>query len=156
MVRAMSGRGSTVSKQYQPTTNEKPSETMFQRVLLDFVLKTFGLGAENETRTPASRGRLLANYIYTPNPWEGRVGSLRASHRIKQRSSPFGLLLSLSGKRDSVHLLPTLYIKQLPLPSTILPIRGTLGLFQGVVFESDFCHTNFRTTVAYDKFTNNF
>ena len=61
-----------------------------------------------------------------------------------------------SGKRESVHLLSTLYIKQLPLPSTILPIRGTLGLFQGVVFESDFCHTNFRTTVAYDKFTNNF
>ena len=24
---------------------------MFQRVLLDFVLKTFGVGAENETRT---------------------------------------------------------------------------------------------------------
>ena len=24
---------------------------MFQRVLLDFVLKTFGLGAENEART---------------------------------------------------------------------------------------------------------
>ena len=41
---------------------------MFQRVLLDFVLKTFGLGAENETRTPASRGHYLANYIYTPNP----------------------------------------------------------------------------------------
>ena len=50
-VRAMSGRGSTVSERYRPTTNEKPSETMFQRVLLDFVLKTFGLGAENETRT---------------------------------------------------------------------------------------------------------
>ena len=47
----MSGRGFTVSKRYRPTTNEKPSETMFQRVLLDFVLKTFGLGAENETRT---------------------------------------------------------------------------------------------------------
>ena len=47
----MSGRGSTTSERYQPTTNEKPSETMFQRVLLDFVLKTFGLGAENETRT---------------------------------------------------------------------------------------------------------
>ena len=61
-----------------------------------------------------------------------------------------------SGKRESVHLLSTLYIKQLPLPSTILPIQGTLGLFQGVVFESDFCYTNFRTTVAYDKFTNNF
>ena len=47
----MSGRGSTVSKRYRPTTNEKPSETMFQRVLLDFVLKTFGLGAENESLT---------------------------------------------------------------------------------------------------------
>ena len=47
----MSGRGSTVSERYLPTTNEKPSETMFQRILLDFVLKTFGLGAENETRT---------------------------------------------------------------------------------------------------------
>ena len=51
VVRAMSGRGSTKSERYRPTTNEKPSETMFQRVLLDFVLKTFGLGAENETRT---------------------------------------------------------------------------------------------------------
>ena len=50
-VLAMSDRGSTVSERYLPTTNEKPSETMFQRVLLDFVLKTFGLGAENETRT---------------------------------------------------------------------------------------------------------
>ena len=50
-VRAMSGRGSTKSERYRPTINEKPSETMFQRVLLDFVLKTFGLGAENETRT---------------------------------------------------------------------------------------------------------
>ncbi len=57
---------------------------MFQRVLLDFVLKTFGLGAENETRTPASRGHYLANYIYTPNPWEGRVGSLRASLHFAQ------------------------------------------------------------------------
>ena len=50
-VRAMSGMGSTKSERYRPTTNEKPSETMFQRVLLDFVLKTFGLGAENESLT---------------------------------------------------------------------------------------------------------
>ena len=50
-VLAMSGRGSAKSERYRPTTNEKPSETMFQRVLLDFVLKTFGPGAENETRT---------------------------------------------------------------------------------------------------------
>ena len=67
-VLAMSGRGSTVSKRYRPTTNEKPSETMFQRVLLDFVLKTFGLGAENETRARATRVRFIANYIYTPDP----------------------------------------------------------------------------------------
>ena len=46
----MSGRGSTKSERYQPTTNTKPSETMFQRVLLDFVL-SFGLGAENEAQT---------------------------------------------------------------------------------------------------------
>ena len=50
-VLAMSDRGSTVSERYLPTTNEKPSETMFQRVLLDFVLKTFGVGAENESLT---------------------------------------------------------------------------------------------------------
>ena len=76
---------------------------------------------------------------------------------LHKKKSQISLTLSLtSGKRGSVHLLPTLYIKQLPLPSTILPIQGTFGLFQGVVFRSDFCHTNFRTTVAYDKFTNNF
>ena len=62
-LRAMSGRGSTKSVRYRPTTNEKPSETMFQRVLLDFVLKTFGLGAENETRAHAARRQFLANYI---------------------------------------------------------------------------------------------
>ena len=75
---------------------------------------------------------------------------------MKQKRQRFAVFFILSGKRESVHLLSTLYIKQLPLPSTILPIRGTLGLFQGVVFESDFSRANFRTTVAYDKFTNNF
>ena len=79
---------------------------------------------------------------------------IKSSHHpdISKLRSIYGSV----SKRDSVHLLPTLYIKQLPLPNTILPIRGTLGRVQGVVFESDFCHTNFRTTVAYDKFTNNF
>ena len=81
---------------------------------------------------------------------------IRSKKRQKKDSLIGCLSFFWSGKRESVHLLPTLYIKQLPLPSTIHPIRGTLGLFQGVVFESDFCHTNFRTTVAYDKFTNNF
>ena len=66
----MSGRGSTVSERYLPTTNEKPSEMMFQRVLLDFVLKTFGLGAENEPRAHGV-GDLLASCVYTPNPWKG-------------------------------------------------------------------------------------
>ena len=61
----MSGRGSTKSERYRPTTNEKPSETMFQRVLLDFVLKTFGLGAENETRARIS-GHFSQTFIYTP------------------------------------------------------------------------------------------
>ena len=82
--------------------------------------------------------------------------TFRIRHKQQKKSHKFWVFHSWSWKRDSVHLLSTLYIKQLPLPSTILPIRGTLGLFQGVVFESDFCHTNFRTTVAYDKFTNNF
>ena len=63
-VRAMSGRGSTKSERYRPTTNEKPSETMFQRVLLDFVLKTFGLGAENEPRARI-RGH-FSRTIFTP------------------------------------------------------------------------------------------
>ena len=79
-----------------------------------------------------------------------------SAKRTKKSDNLSIIAVRQSGKRESVHLLSTLYIKQLPLPSTILPIRGTLGLFQGVVFESDFCHTNFRTTVAYDKFTNNF
>ena len=87
----------------------------------------------------------------------GALGVARASLFVQNKKGwLLANLLILSGKRESVHLLLTLYIKHLPLPSTILPIRGTLGLFQGVVFESDFCHTNFRTTVAYDKFTNNF
>ena len=44
---------------------------MFQRVLLDFVLKTFGLGAENETRARASRERFLANLCLHPQPLKG-------------------------------------------------------------------------------------
>ena len=132
--------------------------------MLRFYMEGIGVvvytAAENEIRTHASRELFLADYIYTPDPWEGRLGSLGQNHRRRQyktkKTAVSCLFRFVSGKRDSVHLLPTLYIKQLPLPSTILPIRGTLGLFQGVVFRSDFCHTNFRSTVAYDKFTNNF
>ena len=81
----MSGRGSTMSKRYQPTTNEKPSETMFQRVLLDFVLKIFGLGAENETRTR--------------DPNLGKVVLYQLSYFRKYFCGVF--FNTLSGKRDS-------------------------------------------------------
>ncbi len=101
----MSGRGSTVSERYRPTTNEKPSETMFQRVLLDFVLKTFGLVAENETRTRL-RGQFSRTIFTPPNPLRGGIlGSLvRAiiAGNTKQKRQ-LGSCLSLfwSGKRDS-------------------------------------------------------
>ena len=39
---------------------------MFQRVLLNFVLKVFGLGAENETRTPSTK-QLYINIITCQN-----------------------------------------------------------------------------------------
>ena len=87
-------------------------------------------------------------------PIESRYNRVRFPPRPE--TSELRSILEADSKRESVYLLSTLYIKQLPLPSTILPIRGTLGRVQGVVFESDFCHTNFRTTVAYGKFTNNF
>ena len=115
---------------------------------------------ERKTRLdPTLCAGSFSNCCLHPQPLKGETfGSLvriSTTHkRIRIGSEP--ILISSSGKRESVHLLPTLYIKQLPLPSTILPIRGTLGRVQGVVFEPDFCHTNFRTTVAYDKFTNNF
>ena len=93
-VRALSGRGSTVSKRYRPTTNEKPSETMFQRVLLDFVLKTFGLGAENETRARAARGQFSRVIFTPPTPERGEWGRFgRAQVFLNKKSSPFGLLL---------------------------------------------------------------
>ncbi len=47
---------------------------MFQRVLLDFVLKTFGLGAENETRAHDARGQYLANLYLHPRPLRGVSG----------------------------------------------------------------------------------
>ena len=40
---------------------------MFQRVLLDFVLKTFGLGAENETRARI-RGYFRELYLHPLTP----------------------------------------------------------------------------------------
>ena len=87
-VRAMSGRDSTKSERYQPTTNEKPSETMFQRVLLDFVLKTFGLGAENETRARI-RGHFSRTIFTPPNPLTGgNSGSLRGESRFPLQAKP--------------------------------------------------------------------
>ncbi len=74
---------------------------MFQRVLLDFVLKTFGLGAENETRNPRCSWAISRDLYLYPQPLEGASGGASCESRFKQKSSPFGLLLRLSGKRDS-------------------------------------------------------
>ena len=77
----MSGRGSTKSERYRPTTNKKTSETMFQRVLLDFVLKTFGLGAENETLSICPplciSSNCLCPVLYSQ--FEGRLGGFKVS-----------------------------------------------------------------------------
>ena len=102
-VLAMSGRGSTVSERYLSTTNEKPSETMFQRVLLDFVLKSFGLGAENEPRARI-RGHFSRTIFTPPTPWQGggNSGSLRASlHFAQRKKQSIWTAFHLSGKRDS-------------------------------------------------------
>ena len=89
-VLALSSRGSTKSERYQSTTNEKPSETMFQRVLLDFVLKTFGLGAENEPRARI-RGHSRERLSTPPTPLVGgTLGSLVANLVFRsKRSLPY-------------------------------------------------------------------
>ena len=87
-VRTLSGRGSTKSERYRPTTNAKPSETMFQRVLLDFVLKTFGLGAENEPRARI-RGHFSRTIFTPPTPLiGGNLGPLRGESRFLLQGKP--------------------------------------------------------------------
>ena len=63
---------------------------MFQRVLLDFVLKTFGLGAENETRARATRRHISREILFTPpNPLVGgTLGSLRGESRFLLQAKP--------------------------------------------------------------------
>ena len=58
---------------------------------------------ERKTRLePPLRVGIFREFIFTPPTHErGDLGSLRAGHRVKQKSSPFGLLFRLSGKRDS-------------------------------------------------------
>ena len=99
-VLAMSSRGSTKSERYQPTINEKPSETMFQRVLLDFVLKTFGLGAENETRARI-RGHFSRNIFTPPTPERGEWGRFVQVSCQTKKAARLDCFSSLSGKRDS-------------------------------------------------------
>ena len=45
-------------------------------------------------------GIFLASLYLHPQPLEEVFGVARAGHRVKQKSSPFGLLLRLSGKRE--------------------------------------------------------
>ena len=63
---------------------------MFQRVLLDFVLKTFGLGAENEPRARI-RGHSRERLSTPPNPLVGgTLGSLVANLVFRsKRSLPY-------------------------------------------------------------------
>ena len=59
---------------------------------------------ERKTRLePTLRvGIFSRTVIYTPDPWKGRVWSLRASHRVKRKKQPiWTAFLRLSGKRDS-------------------------------------------------------
>ena len=72
---------------------------MFQRVLLDFVLKTFGLGAENETRTrDPNLGKVvlyqLSYFRIESEEEETRTPTPRGTATSKQRvyhsaTSPF-------------------------------------------------------------------
>jgi hypothetical protein len=63
------------------------------------------MAAENKTRTHASRELFLANYIYTPEPWKGCLGSLGQNNRRRQyktkKTAVSCLLRFVSGKRDS-------------------------------------------------------
>ena len=100
----MSGRGSSVSERDLSTTNEKPSETMFQRVLLDFVLKTFGLGAENEPRARI-RGH-FSRTIFTvihENYALGIIHNISEGYENKKevRSEFLTSKKTLCGQRDS-------------------------------------------------------
>ncbi len=65
---------------------------MFQRVLLDFVLKTFGLGAENETRARAARGQARDRVLWVA------LSSLEVKQKKPTTRAGFFVL---SGKRDS-------------------------------------------------------
>ena len=44
--------------------------------------------AENETRTHALRELFLVNYIYTPDPWKGRIGVARGESRFLLQAKP--------------------------------------------------------------------
>ena len=60
---------------------------MFQRVLLDFVLNSFGLGAENEPRARI-RGHFSRTIFTPPNPLTGgNSGSLRGSFSAPSEAS---------------------------------------------------------------------
>ena len=60
---------------------------------------------ERKTRLEPTLWTFLANYIYTPSPWKGRLGSLGQNldtHRYKTKTTTKRLsFLVLSGKRDS-------------------------------------------------------
>ena len=72
--------------------------------------------------------------------------------KVSEKSETF----TLRTENESLSICSLLCISSNYLcPVLYSQFEGHLGCFK-VSFESDFCYTNFRTTVAYDKFTNNF
>ena len=68
---------------------------MFQRVLLDFVLKTFGLGAENETRTrDPNLGKVV---LY-------QLSYFRGTNILNLRLQPFRLRVQRYTKNSNLQI----------------------------------------------------
>ena len=108
------------------------------KIGLDFSKPFSSLSGKRDSSPRCAQA--FSRIIFTPpTPGRGVWGRSSKTAYLQRKKATYRLpFSSLSGKRESVHLLPTLYIKHLPLPSTILPIRGTLGLFQGVVSSPTF------------------
>ena len=79
---------------------------MFQRVLLDFVLKTFGLGAENETRTrDPNLGKVV---LY-------QLSYFRSTNILNLRLQPFRLRVQRYTKKSNLQIFSRFFLKKIKL-----------------------------------------
>ena len=79
---------------------------MFQRVLLDFVLKTFGLGAENETRTrDPNLGKVV---LY-------QLSYFRSTNILNLRLQPFRLRVQRYTKNSNLQIFSRFFLKKIKL-----------------------------------------